>query len=577
MDVEEGSGERGGFKGEADLSANRLPSRWTIIGLLVLSLAVAWTWWQSGSKQGSPVQVKEDWNPSPDSIAVLPFEDLSEGGDKVYLAEGISEEILNSLAQSTELTVVARTSSFSFKDTRTAIRAIARQLNVAHVLEGSVRAQGERVRVTVQLVDGATEAHVWSQTYEDQLRDVFALQDRIAQEVAGVLQVELADQDPVDGEVLYTPDPQAWESYVRGRLYYSRRGTGDILRAQRSFEEALEIDPLFADAWVSLAATYRVRSASSNLAEEEVMPMDVAMPRIRDVLQRALSLNPDHPEALWRFSLFTWIDGQVDQTLDQLNRAIALGNNVAIVQAMAGGFMFDTGHPELAIPFLRRAVSLDPVSASHRKILGYAYYFCGRFDKTEAAWRHLVELNKDATDEVHSMLTWTSIHQDRISRARMLADEMPPGADKVQATAILAHMEGRHGASEEALEQLASMRGADITRRLAYVHAMRGEHEEALHLVMEATREFKARSGGRRGRGELNLLLFSPFLKPLQAEEQWQSWYKETRTLFLEEVDFRVIDLLTAHLQANPEFYDDARQESSSKCADGSTGSGSVL
>jgi TolB-like protein len=162
--------------------------------LLVLAVAIGATWWRSGAPpEGSPEPPAERQPPAA-SIAVLPFVDMSPEGDQEYLGDGIAEEILNLLAQVPGLTVIARTSSFSFKGQQADIGTIARRLNVAHVLEGSVRKSGDRVRVTAQLVNGDDGAHLWSQTFEERLQDVFATQDQIAGNVAVVLQERLLGQ-----------------------------------------------------------------------------------------------------------------------------------------------------------------------------------------------------------------------------------------------------------------------------------------------------------------------------------------------------------------------------------------------
>ena len=174
------------------LDSNRRPSRWSVGAAIVLALALAATWWNGARHrvhEGMPRDVRAVALPA--SIAILPFEDMSPEGDQEYFGDGISEEVLNLLAQTPELTVISRTSSFSFKGQNADIETIAQKLNVASVLEGSVRKNGDQVRITAQLVEASNSAHLWSQTYDRTLDDVLGVQSEIAASVAAVLKVKL--------------------------------------------------------------------------------------------------------------------------------------------------------------------------------------------------------------------------------------------------------------------------------------------------------------------------------------------------------------------------------------------------
>jgi TolB-like protein len=189
------------------------------------------------------------------SIAVLPFVDMSEAQDQAYFAEGLSEEILNLLAQSTTLRVTARTSSFAFKGRSVDIATIAGALKVTHVLEGSVRKSGNRVRITAQLVDGVGSVHIWSQTYDRDATDVFGIQDEIAAAVAESLQVTLTgDAQP---RPVQTGNVAAFERYLQGRYFFNRRGESDLARAEDYFQQALQIDPSYSRACITSRGSTR--------------------------------------------------------------------------------------------------------------------------------------------------------------------------------------------------------------------------------------------------------------------------------------------------------------------------------
>ena len=210
---------------------------------------------------------------------------MSPEGDQEYFSDGLSEEILDLLAQSPALRVIARTSSFSFKGQSADIATIADRLHVTHVLEGSVRKSGDRIRITAQLVDGATSAHVWSETYDREMSDVFAVQTDIAASVAESLQVTLTgDARPRPGE---TNSTQAFERYLQGRYFFNRRGVSDLERARIYFEQAVQIDPGDARAWAGLAGVYYV-------ARDANQPMPAGdWEKWHEAVERADSARPE--------------------------------------------------------------------------------------------------------------------------------------------------------------------------------------------------------------------------------------------------------------------------------------------
>lgn len=225
--------------------------------------------------------------PSPlASVAVLPFLDLSPDRDLEYLADGIAEEILNSLAGIQEIRVPARTSSFYFKGRNLPIREIARQLSVDHVLEGSLRTDGDRIRVTAQLIDARTDQHLWSRNFEPEFDDLFAVQDEIARTVADALRVRLAP----GAEASFHPptgDPAAHDLYLRGLFHWNRRSAPDLLLAIQFFTEATERDPGYARAWAGLALVYAVIP----IGFIPPLPTDLARARLEEAADRALALE----------------------------------------------------------------------------------------------------------------------------------------------------------------------------------------------------------------------------------------------------------------------------------------------
>jgi TolB-like protein len=203
---------------------------------------------------------------TPYSIAVLPFDDLSPDQDQAHFSDGVSEEIINRLSQSRALRVISRRSSFSFRGEDIGIPEIARKLNVTHVLEGSVRKSGNRVRMTARLVEAASNSQVWSKSYDLELTDLFAVQDEVADGVATALNTTLA------GHQEHVPNIEAHNLFLQGELFYNRRAPGDIERAAKYYQEALKSDPSYARAWASLAGAYSLLAYEGNMPRARRLP-----------------------------------------------------------------------------------------------------------------------------------------------------------------------------------------------------------------------------------------------------------------------------------------------------------------
>ena len=226
--------------------------------------------------------------PAKTAIAVLPFTNLSTDKDQEYFADGLAEELLNVLAKNPKLQVTSRTSAFSFKGKEVDIKTIAEKLNVTHVLEGSVRKAGNQLRITAQLIEVETDSHLWSQTYDRQMENIFAVQDEIAGSVAGALKVALeGGQTPKAQQT----NPEAYNAYLQGRYFYDRRSKEDLEKAIGYYEQALQIDPNYARAWAGLS---EVHSAQADCG---YVPVDEGYAKARKEAEKALELDPNLAEA----------------------------------------------------------------------------------------------------------------------------------------------------------------------------------------------------------------------------------------------------------------------------------------
>ncbi len=356
------------------------------------------------------------------SIAVLPFADMSAEGDQVYFADGMSEELLNALAKVRALRVAGRTSSFAYRNVERDLREIGSELGVRYLVEGSVRKQGDRLRITAQLVDANDNFHVWSETYDRTLDDVFAVQEEIAEAIAKELQVSLGVGDG-DRLVAPTGDLEAYDLYLTAKARMRERGAG-VREAVRLFENVVARDSSWAPGWAGLAQAYSLipfyetgagvgpvtaadwgpplaaaeRAAKRALAlDPRVAGADVALGSVyRDRwdwepaeahLLRALEIDPDDVEAHQQYADLLAAMGRSDEALRSIRRAAALDPTSAIRQNNVGWILYQNGRVAESIPQLERASALDPALKMPYDNLHRSYLALGRLDEAERYWR----------------------------------------------------------------------------------------------------------------------------------------------------------------------------------------------
>jgi TolB-like protein len=316
------------------------------------------------------------------SIAVLPFLDLSPEGDQAYFGDGIAEEILNGLSKVAGLKVAARTSAFQLRHEE--IPVIGNRLGVETVLEGSVRKEGERVIITVQLINASDGFQVWSQRFEPAMASVIDTQEQIARSVASALELRLMD----DGSRLMsaeTDNPVAHERYLMGRYFWNQRTPGGFLRALELFEEAISLDPDFALGHTGVADAYVL------LFEYSMMPPATALPRARAAAERALELDPTLAEAAASLGEVLaasreWVGAQ-----DAFQRSLRLNPGYLTGQHWYGWFLTHLGRIEEGIERLKYAKELDPLSGVVRRDLAGAYLADSRFEEAIAEAEQCVE------------------------------------------------------------------------------------------------------------------------------------------------------------------------------------------
>ena len=323
------------------------------------------------------------------SVAVLPFVNMSGDSNNEYFSDGITEELLNALAHLPDLRVPGRTSSFAFKDGGLTIRQIADTLDVAHVLEGSVRRQGETVLITAQLIDAQTDAHLWSDTFERELTDIFAIQREIATAIADQLQVSLsgAEQARLVGEG--TANTEAYEAYLRGRYFWNQRTAESIQTAIREFQRAVDLDSNYAEAYSGLADSYLI---IDNYVFRTMPDYRTNSELGLAAAQRAVSLRPDLGMAHASLGFGLWMVGDWENADRELERAIELNPGYAIGHMWRAWVLSSTGRADEAVGPAQRALELDPVSRVISLVSGEVLLFAGRMEEAIEQLRKTIGL-----------------------------------------------------------------------------------------------------------------------------------------------------------------------------------------
>ncbi|HEY4367729.1 MAG TPA: winged helix-turn-helix domain-containing protein [Steroidobacteraceae bacterium] len=480
----------------------------TSAAAMVVLAGVAF-WLLQGSRHAESSAVVE---PAQLSIAVLPFVDMSEAQDQAYFAEGLSEEILNLLAQSTTLRVTARTSSFAFKGRNVDIATIAGALKVTHVLEGSVRKSGNRMRITAQLVDGVGSVHIWSQTYDRDAVDVFGIQDEIAAAVAESLQVTLTgDAQPRPAQ---TGNAAAFERYLQGKYFFNRRGDSDLARAQDYFEQALQIDPGYARAWAGLAGVYTITKE---------LPVE-ARAAWGTAVERALQLGPNIAESHVRAAQYYWRLGQPEISEAHCKRAIGLNPSDPLVLGVSAGRVFAAGHWSEGIALQRRAVAVDPLAAIGRHNLGVYLAAIGEWEEAISELEKARELSP-TLNGIDSDIARVEILRQRFDKAFTAIGRVPAGPLRDRCVALTYRAPGQRASADAALARLEAradvpVPDAELAIAIAEVYAFRGDNATALKWADRALLRTDPKIARLWTREEMVL---SPFLRVLNADARWSA------------------------------------------------------
>ena len=321
------------------------------------------------------------------SIAVLPFDNLSRDPDNAYFCEGVQDEILTRLAKVADLKVISRTSTQHFKSSPDNLPQIARQLGVAHILEGSVQKAGDAVRVNVQLINAASDAHIWAETFDRKLTDIFAVESEIAKTVAETLQARLTGSEKSSMAKTPTVNPEAYELYLKGKFFAAKRTGADLRTSIEYFNLAIAKDPDYPLAYVGLADSHLLLSAYGAISpKESISPAKAA-------LKKALELDDSSAEAHASAGLLAGLELDLNRGISELERAIQLNPNYATAHHWLARPLMAIGQSDRAIIEAKRAIELDPLSLICNADLGWIYFNARRYDEAEAQARKTLEMD----------------------------------------------------------------------------------------------------------------------------------------------------------------------------------------
>jgi TolB-like protein/Flp pilus assembly protein TadD len=436
------------------------------------------------------------------SIAVMPFVDLSPGGDQAYFSDGIAEEILNLLSRVPELRVVSRSSSFAYRDRNLSARDIAYELNVNYILEGSVRRQNDQLRITAQLIDALTDSHLWSGTFERAFDDIFAIQDEIASAVIPALEVELLHELPVTTET----DPDAYTHFLKCRHHYLQRTSAGLEAAVEHCKQATELDADYAPAWVSLASAYINQGESGQRAYIEAYELATT------AVDHAIAAEPDLPFA---HSARAWIafnfERDYPKSAKHFRIARSLFPNSSVILANASVLAAHLGYLEDATAMVSRSIALLPNDSIAHSMRGIYLMRLGRLDEAERDFSEALKLSPGSGYHAGN-LALLKLLQGRPDEAVRYEAELDDEPQRLSVLAMAYADLGDRAASDSAIETLHGSFADAFPVKVARAHAWRGETEDAFHWLSRAINEGHSIEGIKN----------DPFLSGLHADPRWQ-------------------------------------------------------
>jgi TolB-like protein/DNA-binding winged helix-turn-helix (wHTH) protein/Tfp pilus assembly protein PilF len=450
------------------------------------------------------------------SLVVLPFENLSADKDQAYFADGMTDELIAHLAKIRSLRVISRTSSMEYKGTHKTLSQIARDLNVDSVVEGTVLRSGDRVRITAELVQVATDRHLWAETYESQLGDILTLQSHVASAIVNEIRVKLTPEDQVRLATTRPVSTQSYENYLKGRYYWNKRSQEGLTKAIDYFQLAIEQDPNYALAYAGLADCYSIIGS----AIVGTVPASEVAPKARAAALKSLELDNTLAEAQTSLATVRFnYDWDWNAAASGFRRAVELNPSYATAYQRNSLYLMSMGRTSESIAEMNRAHDLDPLSVSMNFSLGWRLYMAREYDQAIEQLRNTIDMDPDFVLP-HLVLGQAyeqkKMYDQAIAELRRAADISQSSPPAIAALARIYAVSGRTSEARKLLDQLMEQSKKRYVSPfyVAIVYAGLGENDQALDWIEKA---YKDRS---------NAIVFAkvdPQLDTLRATPRFQS------------------------------------------------------
>jgi TolB-like protein/Tfp pilus assembly protein PilF len=449
------------------------------------------------------------------SIAVLPFDSLSEDKNNAYFAEGVQDEILTRLAKVADLKVISRTSTQHLKSVPDDLPRIAKQLGVAHVLEGSVQRANDQIRVNVQLINALTDTHLWAETFDRKLTDIFAVESEIAKTIADTLQAKLSGSERHAIAARPTENTEAHQLYLKGRFFWNKRTASDLKKSIEYFEQAIAADPNYALAYAGIADAYVWLPGYT-----AGTPRD-CYPKAKAAATKALQLDDTLAEAHTTLALAIWLyDFDAFQAIMEFQRAIELNPNYAIAHQQYGNNTLSAlGRFDDAIVEGKRAVELDPLSLVINTDMGSDYYYARRYDEAIAQLHKTLEMDPGFYI-AHLVLGQILDSKGARDAAIVECEKARALNDDPSVLGVLARAHGLSGNKMEAEKILDHLKKLSKERYVsaysfALVYLGLGDKEEALRWLEQS---YQDRAGS-----DIGFIRVDPLLDPLRGDPRFEA------------------------------------------------------
>jgi len=451
------------------------------------------------------------------SIAVLPFDNLSEDKSNAYFAEGVQDEILTRLAKVADLKVISRTSTQHFKSSPDNLPQIAKELGVTNILEGSVQKASDQVRVNVQLINAMTDAHLWADTYDRKLTDIFAVESEIAKSIADALQAKLSRAAEHVLASRPTENPEAHELYLKGRYFWNRRTGANLQKAAEYFEQAIAKDPKYALAYSGLADCHVLLPAYPELGSN---PRD-ELPKALETARKAVELDDTLGEAHTSLARALASDLQLPAAMLEFNRAIELNPSYATAHQWFGECLQSQGRLEEGLTELKRAQELDPLSLVNNALVGFALDTVGKSDEAIAHLRKTIEIDPNFGN-AHGLLGNVLEHRGQLREAIVEYEKsISLSVDPIDFAQLARayFLDGRKGEAQQLWNKLKSLSERQYVPAysMAVVQLTFGNKDEAIRLLEKSYEDHAPFDSA-----DLGWILIDHRLDPLRSESRFK-------------------------------------------------------